>query len=47
VTVERNGQTQELSLNMAQVNVPDANGGNGGAASRPNPRPNTPQPPAE
>ncbi len=27
VTVERNGQTQDLTLNMAQVNVPDANGG--------------------
>lgn len=44
VTVERNGQTQELSLNMAQINVPDANAGQ---PPRPTQRPNTPQPPAE
>ncbi|WP_129645833.1 type II secretion system protein GspC [Peristeroidobacter agariperforans] len=44
VTVERNGQTQDLSLNMAQINVPDANGGQ---PPRPTQRPNTPQPPAE
>lgn len=44
VTVERNGQTQELSLNMAQVNVPEANGA---SPARPTQRPNTPQPPAE
>jgi general secretion pathway protein C len=44
VTVERNGQSQELTLNMAQVNVPDANGGQ---PPRPTQRPNTPQPPAE
>jgi general secretion pathway protein C len=44
VTVERNGQTQDLTLNMAQINVPD---GNGGQPPRPAQRPNTPQPPAE
>nr|WP_298728001.1 type II secretion system protein GspC [uncultured Steroidobacter sp.] len=44
VTVERNGQTQELTLNMAQINVPDANGGQ---PPRPTQRPNTPQPPAQ
>lgn len=44
VTVERNGQTQDLSLNMAQINLPDANGGQ---PPRPTQRPNTPQPPAE
>jgi len=44
VTVERNGQTQDLTLNMAQVNVPDASGGQ---PPRPTQRPNTPQPPAE
>ncbi len=27
VTVERNGQSQELTLNMAQVSLPDANSG--------------------
>jgi general secretion pathway protein C len=39
VTVERNGQSQELTLNMAQVSLPDA-----GASSLPPrqpPRPNT------
>lgn len=44
VTVERNGQTQELTLNMAQVNVPDANGG---LPPRPTQRPNSSQPPAQ
>ncbi|GFE82571.1 hypothetical protein GCM10011487_45710 [Steroidobacter agaridevorans] len=44
VTVERNGQTQDLSLNMAQINLPDANGGQ---PPRPTQRPNTPQPPVE
>lgn len=45
VTVERNGQTQDLTLNMAQINVPE---GNGGQPPRPGQRPNTPpQPPAE
>ena len=44
VTVERNGQTQDLTLNMAQINVPD---GSGGQPPRPVQRPNTPQPPAE
>lgn len=43
VTVERNGQTQDLTLNMAQINVPDASGGQ---PPRPT-RPNSPQPPAE
>jgi general secretion pathway protein C len=43
VTVERNGQTQDLTLNMAQINVPDVNGGQ---PTRPT-RPNSPQPPAE
>lgn len=44
VTVERNGQSQDLTLNMAQVSLPDAN------ASAPPPRsPRLPnmQPPAE
>lgn len=45
VTVERNGQTQDLTLNMAQVNVPDANGGQPPRPTRPNTP--TPQPPAE
>jgi general secretion pathway protein C len=45
VTIERNGQTQDLSLNMAQINVPDANGGQ--PPPRPTRRPNTSQPPAE
>ena len=44
VTVERNGQTQDLTLNMAQINVPD---GSGGQPPRPVQRPNTPQPPVE
>jgi len=44
VTVERNGQTQDLTLNMAQISVPDANGGQ---QPRPTQPPNTPQPPAE
>lgn len=45
VTVERNGQTQDLSLNMAQINLPDANGGQ--PPPRPARRPNTSQPRAE
>jgi general secretion pathway protein C len=44
VTVERNGQTQDLTLNMAQVTVPDANGGQ---PPRPTQRPNASQPPAQ
>lgn len=43
VTVERNGQSQELTLNMAQVNLPDANAG-AGAATPPKQRPNPQQP---
>lgn len=42
VTVERNGQSQELTLNMSQLTLPDASGGT--PPSR-QPRPNpTPQP---
>jgi general secretion pathway protein C len=41
VTVERNGQSQELTLNMAQVTVPDAN------ATPPRPRANPQRPPVE
>lgn len=37
VTVERNGQSQELTLNMAQVSLPD---GNSGAPPARAPRPN-------
>ena len=44
VTVERNGQSQELTLNMAQVSVPDPNAS---PTPRPGQRPNMPQPPAE
>lgn len=39
VTVERNGQSQELTLNMAQVSLPDANSG-APPARAPIPRPN-------
>lgn len=40
VTVERNGQSQELTLNMAQVSLPDGNSGAPPArAPRPNPQP--------
>lgn len=46
VTVERNGQSQELTLNMAQVSLPDANAG-AGATPPPRPRANPQQPPAE
>ena len=42
VTVERNGQSQELTLNMAQVSVPDPN-----ASPRPGQRPNMQPPSAE
>lgn len=41
VTVERNGQSQELTLNMAQVSLPD---GNSGAPPARAPRPNAQQP---
>lgn len=40
VTVERNGQSQELTLNMAQLSLPDANAGAPPArAPRPNAQP--------
>ncbi len=43
VTVERNGQSQELTLNMAQVSLPDA----GATPPRSGQRANPQQPPAE
>lgn len=43
VTVERNGQTQDLTLNMAQLTLPDASGG----APPPRQRPNRNAQPAE
>lgn len=45
VTVERNGQSQELTLNMAQVSLPDANAG--APPPRSGQRANPQQPPAE
>lgn len=45
VTVERNGQSQELTLNMAQVSLPDPNAAPQTRAG--GQRPTTPQPPAE
>ena len=42
VTVERNGQSQELTLNMAQLSLPDADAGNEPSPQRANPQ----QPPA-
>lgn len=39
VTVERNGQSQELTLNMAQLTLPDPSGGSP-PARRPRPNPN-------
>jgi general secretion pathway protein C len=44
VTVERNGQSQELTLNMAQLSLPDADAGAGTEPSRQ--RANPQQPPA-
>lgn len=43
VTVERNGQSQELTLNMAQVSLPDPNASPAPARQRANPQ----QPPVE
>jgi general secretion pathway protein C len=45
VTVERNGQSQELTLNMAQVSLPDANAS--APPPRPGQRPTPQQPPVE
>ena len=47
VTVERNGQSQELTLNTAQITLPDANTPPPGRAGQPRPIPTpafTPEP---
>jgi len=42
VTVERNGQPQDLTLNMAQLNVPESSGPDNGRRA-PNPGPSSPE----